>query len=344
MRRRTGTCRVASCRRGHPSRCRRVFSRAKVLARAVAVLCRCGLLRFAEHARTVGACGERGDGQRVARACLQPLRLRAGRGGGGPERLHLRSRRAAGAHTPFARHGCVVPGGAQPHGRVLSGDHRTLHTSWIRGSHREPDARGLRQGGARVAGGGGVMMATLSTEMTVRLTSGHTPQHSQRWLHIVSHTDPRYGGMSSAVPALAASVSEAHPVAVQLAAFCAPGEHFHPAALGTDQVSFWPTSRLPWITNRAWKQSFAELVREADGLHIHGLWEGSTAIACRLARHFGKPYVLSAHGMLEPWALATKRLKKSVYAALVERGNVAGAACLHALTQAEAEHYRSFGA
>ncbi|MFZ0594098.1 MAG: glycosyltransferase, partial [Bryobacteraceae bacterium] len=57
-----------------------------------------------------------------------------------------------------------------------------------------------------------------------------------------------------------------------------------------------------------------------------------------------KPYVVSAHGMLEPWALRNKGWKKRLYSLLIERRNVAGAACLHALTGAEAEEYRSFGA
>ena len=81
----------------------------------------------------------------------------------------------------------------------------------------------------------------------------------------------------------------------------------------------------------------------ADGVHIHGLWECSTYIAASAARKAGVPYVISAHGMLEPWALANKRLKKAVYAAVIERGTVDGAACLHALTQAEAMDCRNFG-
>lgn len=164
-----------------------------------------------------------------------------------------------------------------------------------------------------------------------------------RWLHVVSHTDPRYGGLSSAVPSLAASLAD-QDVEVALAAFCLPGEEYRPATMGADQVSFWPTSRASWALDRGLKTSFAEAMRAADGLHIHGIWEESTAVACRTARKLGKPYVLSAHGMLEPWALAAKKLKKRIYAALIERDNVAGAACLHALTMAEAEQYRQFGA
>ncbi len=176
---------------------------------------------------------------------------------------------------------------------------------------------------------------------TSSLPQGENPR---RWLHVVSHTDPRYGGLSAAVPALAASLGERAGIDVSLAAFCHAGEQYLPSAIGRDDVTFWPTSRASWAMKRELRTNFAELVRQADGLHIHGIWEESTAVACRLARKLGKPYVLSAHGMLEPWALSAKRLKKRVYAALIERENVAGAACLHALTAAEAVQYRRFGA
>lgn len=169
-------------------------------------------------------------------------------------------------------------------------------------------------------------------------------QPGRRWLHVVSHTDPRYGGLSSAVPSLAGSLAARHGLEISLAAFCLPGEEYKPAQSLEGQITFWPMSRAAWMFDRKLKSKFAAAVREADGVHIHGLWEESTAVACKVARTLGKPYVLSAHGMLEPWALATKKLKKRVYAALVERGNVAGAACLHALTAAEAEQYRDFGA
>ena len=62
-----------------------------------------------------------------------------------------------------------------------------------------------------------------------------------------------------------------------------------------------------------------------------------------LAREAGKPYIIAAHGMLEGWALQQKKLKKTLYSLLVERPNLRGAACLQALTRAEADDYRRFG-
>ncbi len=189
-----------------------------------------------------------------------------------------------------------------------------------------------------------MITAMHTTAMGPMMVPPYTLPSRRKWLHVVSHTDPRYGGLSAAVPALAASLSLQAPLDVSLAAFCHAGETYQPREMEGEEISFWPTSRASWAFDRELKASFAEAVRQADGLHIHGIWEESTAVACRLARKLGKPYVLSAHGMLEPWALAAKRLKKRIYAALIERENVAGAACLHALTTAEAEQYRQFGA
>ena len=186
-------------------------------------------------------------------------------------------------------------------------------------------------------------MATLSMA-DVAAVASPSAARAPHWMYVVSHTDPRYGGLSAAVPSLAATLASQQGLDLSMAAFCLPNEAFRPAEMSDDHISFWPTSRVAWLRDRALQNHFAAVVREADGLHIHGLWEQSTATACRMARRLGKPYVLSAHGMLEPWALATKRLKKQIYAAILERANVANATCLHALTTAEADQYRHFGA
>lgn len=169
------------------------------------------------------------------------------------------------------------------------------------------------------------------------------PVARSRWLHVVTHLDPKYGGLSSAVPALGQALSERTNCRVEIAAFCAPGEHFEPSAFSAANLSYWPQGRGSWLHNQRLKSSFAQRIAHVDGIHIHGLWEQSTIEACRAATAAGKPYVVSAHGMLERWALRNKRLKKMLYAALIERSNVRGAACRLALTHAEAADYERFG-
>ena len=174
------------------------------------------------------------------------------------------------------------------------------------------------------------------TDLTGELKSAH-------WLTVVSHLDPRYGGLSSVVPQLSSRLASTFNFKIDLVAFCTEGELYLPSSYPDLALTEWPASRTQWIRNRSLRDKFRQLVESADGLHIHGLWEQSTAIAAPTARALRKPYILSAHGMLETWALTNKRLKKQVYAALFERANVQGATCLHALTHAEAQDYRRFG-
>ncbi len=169
------------------------------------------------------------------------------------------------------------------------------------------------------------------------------PQGEKRWINVLSHLDPRYGGLSSIVPQLCASITEAGLAQTAVAAFCLPTEQIKPSCLPSQTTSFWPGSRITWLTDRNLRRRFRSAIEAAEGVHIHGLWEQSTNVAAGTARSLHKPYLVSAHGMLEPWALANKRLKKRLYAALFERRNLREAACLHALTHAEAEDYRNFG-
>ncbi|HEY0784698.1 MAG TPA: glycosyltransferase [Acidobacteriaceae bacterium] len=186
-------------------------------------------------------------------------------------------------------------------------------------------------------------MAASQHQQAPAVALREAPASSGTWISALSHLDPRYGGLSAAVPELGAATARSGGFRVQLAAFCVPGEEFAPTTEVPLEVSYWPASRLAWLRDRGLKARFREQVRHADGLHIHGLWAQSEEVAAAMARELERPYIVSAHGMLEPWALEQKKWKKRIYAALTERRNLGGAACLHALTRAEAEDYRRFG-
>ncbi|MDQ2711845.1 MAG: glycosyltransferase [Acidobacteriota bacterium] len=163
------------------------------------------------------------------------------------------------------------------------------------------------------------------------------------WIHAISHLDPQYGGLSSAVPALSSAIARTGKASITLAGFCQAGEHYLPAVGDGVAVDYFPLSRVAWLKNSERRSSFRNLVARSSGVHIHGLWQMSTSAGAKAAQSAGKPYLISAHGMLESWAIANKRIKKQIYAALFERANLRSAACLHALTEAEARDYRNFG-
>lgn len=163
------------------------------------------------------------------------------------------------------------------------------------------------------------------------------------WVEVLPHLHPRFGGMSAAVPQLASRLAETAGYAMDIAAFCSFEETAEVGGCDGVLLTNWPASRFTWLRDAGLRRRFTNMIQHADGVHIHGLWETGTNVAARTARKLGTPYILSAHGMLDPWALSARRLKKALYSALVERANVEGAACLHALTNAEAEDYRRFG-
>jgi glycosyltransferase involved in cell wall biosynthesis len=80
----------------------------------------------------------------------------------------------------------------------------------------------------------------------------------------------------------------------------------------------------------------------ADILHIHSIWMYPSIVARRWARET-RPYVVSPHGLLKPWALHNSRWKKRIAALLYENEHLRHAACLHALNTAEAESFREYG-
>jgi glycosyltransferase involved in cell wall biosynthesis len=185
-------------------------------------------------------------------------------------------------------------------------------------------------------------VANLETS-PLHAASSPSDRRTGSWVQVISHLDPRYGGVSKVLPELATAIAHAGEMSTCVAAFCHPDEHFVPEVAPGVSVRHFPASRFRWLKERNLKRDWNALLEPASGVHIHGLWEQSTAVASRGACKQGKPYIVSAHGMLESWALANKRVKKTLYLALMERANLERAACLHALTVAELQDYRRLG-
>ena len=80
-----------------------------------------------------------------------------------------------------------------------------------------------------------------------------------------------------------------------------------------------------------------------DIVHFHGTWSPA------LARHWwhwhkmGVPCMLTVHGMLEPWALAHKRLKKQVAWSVYQKRILNRCQLLHATSEREASNLRALG-
>jgi glycosyltransferase involved in cell wall biosynthesis len=78
-------------------------------------------------------------------------------------------------------------------------------------------------------------------------------------------------------------------------------------------------------------------------VHFHGIWSPALARRAIYWRRRGVPYVVSLHGMLEPWALNHKGWKKRLALLLYQRAILNHAAALHATSEREAENLRKLG-
>lgn len=78
-------------------------------------------------------------------------------------------------------------------------------------------------------------------------------------------------------------------------------------------------------------------------VHSHGIWSYQSLIARLWAQKNRRPYIVSPHGTLEPWAWQHNSWKKKPVWWLCEKKNLANAAVLHATSQAEADSLRHLG-
>jgi len=85
------------------------------------------------------------------------------------------------------------------------------------------------------------------------------------------------------------------------------------------------------------------LAGDQDLVHSHGVWQAQSHSIHTWHRRRQRPYLISPHGMLDPWALAQSRWKKRLAALFFENAHLRDSSCLHALCQSELESIRAHG-
>ena len=124
------------------------------------------------------------------------------------------------------------------------------------------------------------------------------------------------------------------------------------AGLNSAGVETWLLSlrhgEAPWIegvecfANDEPFEAVAEKIKP-DIVHLHGLWSFELHRCAVICRRWGIPYVIAPRGMLEPWSLKQKWLKKRIARWLYQDRDLKCAAALHATAESEAEQFRKLG-
>lgn len=73
-------------------------------------------------------------------------------------------------------------------------------------------------------------------------------------------------------------------------------------------------------------------------MHLHGVFMHTQYTSSLVAKKNNIPYLITPHGMLEPWYLGDKGLKKRVYLAFFLRKILARSTKIHAITPSEKEN------
>jgi glycosyltransferase involved in cell wall biosynthesis/SAM-dependent methyltransferase len=170
-----------------------------------------------------------------------------------------------------------------------------------------------------------------------------------RILHVIPWLAERYGGPAVLVPqAAVALIKRGHEVEIVTTNVDGPGV----LAVSTGRLVQWagaPTTFHRLSRPRSYVASwslFSDLRRRVstfDIVHLHYLYRFHGLAVGIAARSQGVPYVIQAHGSLDPWHRDQKRRAKNIYHAIVEDRIIGGAAVVLCSSEAEQSHIRGLG-
>jgi glycosyltransferase involved in cell wall biosynthesis len=165
-------------------------------------------------------------------------------------------------------------------------------------------------------------------------------------LHTVASTAAQYGGTSRSVTGLCSALADCN-VRVRLVS-CARVHEDTVTPSTKVEVALVPERGLwgRWLRSPLGftRVLCQEIQRQRPSLvHDHGAWLPSNYAAASLAHRHDLPFVLSARGMLTPWALEHRARKKQLAWRLYQERVTQRATALHATSEAEADGLRALG-
>lgn len=165
-------------------------------------------------------------------------------------------------------------------------------------------------------------------------------------LHVASSLHPAGGGTSQVVVQLTDALAELRNICVTLLCEGRTGEptvpSFHPAVVRRTLRS---SSATKLRMNCLIRQELYAMASQSTPhlIHGHGLWLPANHWTARVARRFAVPLIHQPHGMLKPWAVKHKVLKKQLAMAVYQRRDLYTARVLVATAPAEYENIRALG-
>jgi glycosyltransferase involved in cell wall biosynthesis len=163
-----------------------------------------------------------------------------------------------------------------------------------------------------------------------------------RIIHVIHSLDPALGGPPVVATRLAAQQAlSGHEVGIVTT--LSPRHAERVAALRADLAGFRKVDVFG-CENRPLRELsgfgpgsalLARLIDQRVFVHLHGVWDPLIATAAGRASRSGGAYGIAPHGMLDPWCLSRKRIKKGIALRLGIKRMLDDAAFMHVLTESE---------
>ena len=155
-----------------------------------------------------------------------------------------------------------------------------------------------------------------------------------------------YGGPPRSILGLSRALMDRHVEVEVLTTTANLPRELDPSPDAAVFVSGVPTRRFPLNVLRRFfganglSAALDKAVRAADLVHVHGLWNIPSYLACWHARRQRKPYLISPRGMLTGPAMRTGAARKRWAYRFLEHPNLRHAAALHATSDQESDGLR----
>lgn len=168
-------------------------------------------------------------------------------------------------------------------------------------------------------------------------------------VHVIESLDPDGGGPAVSVPSLACAQAAAGE-AVTLISYRLSAEAHDTASSSIGAFEMlellsvgkgWDAKRI--LCGSIGETKIGQAIAAANFVHVHGVWHPFLAAAAKEARRHGIGYAVAPRGMLDPWSLSQKRLKKAIALWAYVRDMLKGAKFIHVLNTDEGELLRPLG-
>jgi len=163
-------------------------------------------------------------------------------------------------------------------------------------------------------------------------------------LHVASSLSSEWGGPSKVVVELTGALAQKG-VKVSIYAPSENAKNVNRRDSKGVHIKLFPKGFLSRFWTSYSSPLAKALMKEAssfDLIHIHEIWHHPHFAAYQAARFSKKHFIVTIHGMLEPWCLNYKSLRKKIYSILIQRKILKEASGIHAFTETEVKNISNF--